>query len=66
MHTTCLHTKVICMCHHPLPLQEGNVTVVVSVRLARENTVGLANTAEINPSVVVAIQNGGAVCSGNT
>ena len=53
------------MCHLPLPLQEGNVTVVVSVRLAKEKTVGLSNIAEINPSLVVPIQNGGAVCSGN-
>ena len=51
--------------HHLLPLQEGNVIVVVSVRLAREKTVGLANTVEINLSLVVPIQTRGAVCSGN-
>ena len=40
------------VCHCPTTLQEGSVTVVVSVRVARERTVGHACTAEINPSLV--------------
>ena len=63
-HTMCLHGTYY-VCHCPTTLQEGSVTVVVSVSVARERTVGHACTAEINPSLVAPIQNGGAVFNGD-